>query len=57
MADQQQQPQSHGRYGAGLLHTPIPVATCVMPTLQQLMKGKQELGMGTFGVTAVTGHV
>ncbi|XP_034169297.2 SUN domain-containing ossification factor isoform X1 [Pangasianodon hypophthalmus] len=57
MADQQQQPQSHGRYGAGLLHTPLPVATCVMPTLQQLMKGKQELGMGTFGVTAVTGHV
>ncbi|XP_060773555.1 SUN domain-containing ossification factor isoform X4 [Neoarius graeffei] len=57
MADQQQQPQSQKRYGAGLLHTPIPVATCVMPTLQQLMKGKQELGMGTFGVTAVTGHV
>lgn len=58
MADQQQQPpQSRGRYGAGLLHTPIPVATCVMPALQQLMKGKQELGMGTFGVTAVTGHV
>ncbi|XP_046692439.1 SUN domain-containing ossification factor isoform X2 [Silurus meridionalis] len=53
----EQQTQSHGRYGAGLLHTPIPVATCVMPTLQQLMKGKQELGMGTFGVTAVTGHV
>lgn len=52
-----QQPQSHGHYRAGLLHTPIPVATCVMPTLQQLMKGKQELGMGTFGVTAVTGHV
>ncbi|TSK58137.1 SUN domain-containing ossification factor [Bagarius yarrelli] len=57
IADQPQQPQSHGHYGAGLLHTPIPVATCVMPTLQQLMKGKQELGMGTFGVTAVTGHV
>ncbi|KAK3516607.1 hypothetical protein QTP70_021944 [Hemibagrus guttatus] len=57
MADQQQQPQSHGRYGAGLLHTPIPVATCVMPTLQHLMKRNQELGMGTFGVTAVTGHV
>lgn len=56
-ADQQQPPQSRGRCGAGLLHTPIPVATCVMPTLQQLMKGKQELGMGTFGVTAVTGHV
>lgn len=57
MADQQQQPQSHGSYGTGLLHTPIPVATCVMPTLEQLMKGKQELGIGTFGVTAVTGHV
>lgn len=57
VADQQPQPQSHGHYGAGLLHTPIPVPTCVMPTLQQLMKGKQELGMGTFGVTAVTGHV
>ncbi|KAF4070885.1 hypothetical protein AMELA_G00278570 [Ameiurus melas] len=56
MADQQQQPQSRGHYGAGLLHAPIPV-TCVMPTLQQLMKRKQELGMGTFGVTAVTGHV
>lgn len=55
MADQQ--PQSRGRYGAGLLRAPIPVATCVMPALQQLMKGKQELGMGTFGVTAVTGHV
>lgn len=51
------QPQSRASYGAELLHTPIPVAPCVMPTLQQLMKGKQELGMGTFGVTAVTGHV
>ncbi|XP_017311990.1 SUN domain-containing ossification factor isoform X3 [Ictalurus punctatus] len=57
MADQQQQPQSRGHYGAGLLHAPVPVTTCVIPTLQQLMKRKQELGMGTFGVTAVTGHV
>ncbi|KAM9435743.1 SUN domain-containing ossification factor isoform 3-T4 [Clarias gariepinus] len=57
VAEQQQQPQSHGHYGAGLLHGPIPMATCVMPTLQQLIRGKQELGMGTFGVTAVTGHV
>ncbi|KAI4892569.1 hypothetical protein NFI96_024735 [Prochilodus magdalenae] len=55
---QQQPPQSHGRFRAGLLHTPITVATGVMPTLQELMKGKQELGVGAFGVTAaVTGRV
>lgn len=55
---QQQQPQSRGQFGAGFLHTPIPVATGVMPTLQELMKGKQELGVGAFGVTtAVTGRV
>ncbi|XP_036437461.1 SUN domain-containing ossification factor isoform X3 [Colossoma macropomum] len=63
IGEQQQQkqqlpPQPHRRYGAGLLHTPIPVATGVMPTLQELMKGKQELGVGAFGVTAaVTGRV
>ena len=50
---QQQPPQSHGRFRA-----PITVATGVMPTLQELMKGKQELGVGAFGVTAaVTGRV
>lgn len=60
IADQQQEhqpPQSNKRYGAGLLHTPIPVATCVMPALQELIKGKQELSVGTFRVTAVTSHV
>ncbi|XP_072538489.1 SUN domain-containing ossification factor isoform X3 [Salminus brasiliensis] len=54
----QQRPPPHGRFGAGLLHATIPVATGVMPTLQELMKGKQELGVGAFGMTAaVTGRV
>lgn len=54
----QQRPQSHGRFGVGLLHAPIPVTSSVLPTLQELMKGKQELGVGAFGMTtAVTGRV
>ncbi|XP_066532628.1 SUN domain-containing ossification factor isoform X2 [Hoplias malabaricus] len=54
----QKQSQPHGQFGTGLLRTSIPVTTGVMPTLQELMKGKQELGVGAFGVTAaVTGRV
>ncbi|XP_026881799.2 SUN domain-containing ossification factor isoform X1 [Electrophorus electricus] len=49
-------PQPHGRCRMGLLRSPIPVTTAVMPALQ-LMKGKQDLGVGTFGVAAVTGRV
>uniref|UniRef100_A0A8C1ZR40 SUN domain containing ossification factor n=1 Tax=Cyprinus carpio TaxID=7962 RepID=A0A8C1ZR40_CYPCA len=38
-----------------ILHTPLPVT--VMPTLEELMKGKADLGVATFGRTAVTGRV
>lgn len=40
-----------------ILHAPLPVTAGVMPTLEELMKGKAELSMATFGRTAVTGRV
>uniref|UniRef100_A0A9J8CEU3 SUN domain-containing ossification factor n=2 Tax=Cyprinus carpio TaxID=7962 RepID=A0A9J8CEU3_CYPCA len=49
-AEQQEAP----RVGE-ILHTPLPVT--VMPTLEELMKGKADLGVATFGRTAVTGRV
>ncbi|KAJ8278997.1 hypothetical protein COCON_G00060630 [Conger conger] len=42
-----------GRYTGEVL----PVQTSTMPTLEDLMKGNKEIGVGNFGVTAVTGHV
>uniref|UniRef100_A0A673N4W9 SUN domain-containing ossification factor n=1 Tax=Sinocyclocheilus rhinocerous TaxID=307959 RepID=A0A673N4W9_9TELE len=35
----------------------LPLPVTVMPTLEELMKGKADLGMATFGRTAVTGRV
>ncbi|KAI1892019.1 hypothetical protein AGOR_G00149680 [Albula goreensis] len=35
----------------------LQVQTPAMPTLEDIMKGNKELSVGTFGVTAVTGHV
>ncbi|XP_030627156.1 SUN domain-containing ossification factor isoform X2 [Chanos chanos] len=49
--------QQHGCCGGEVLHAPVPVSTGIMPTLEELMKRKQDLGVGTFGVTAVTGRV
>ncbi|XP_051511080.1 SUN domain-containing ossification factor-like isoform X3 [Myxocyprinus asiaticus] len=49
--------QQEGQFGGEILHTPLPVTVGVMPTLEELMKGKAELGVTTFGRTAVTGRV
>ncbi|XP_051954705.1 SUN domain-containing ossification factor isoform X3 [Xyrauchen texanus] len=49
--------QQEGRFEEEILHTPLPVTVGVMPTLEELMKGKAELGVATFGRTAVTGRV
>lgn len=38
-----------------MLHAPLPVT--VMPTLGEIIKGKADLGVATFGRTAVTGRV
>uniref|UniRef100_A0A671MZX6 SUN domain-containing ossification factor n=1 Tax=Sinocyclocheilus anshuiensis TaxID=1608454 RepID=A0A671MZX6_9TELE len=35
----------------------LPLPVTVVPTLEELMKGKADLGMATFGRTAVTGRV
>lgn len=32
------------------------LAFSAVPSLQQLIKGNKEIGVGTIGVTAVTGH-
>ncbi|XP_064189593.1 SUN domain-containing ossification factor isoform X2 [Anguilla rostrata] len=42
-----------GRYGGEAL----PGRAASMPTLEDLMKGNKDMSVGTFGVTAVTGHV
>ncbi|XP_067273273.1 SUN domain-containing ossification factor isoform X2 [Pseudorasbora parva] len=49
----EQQPE--GQCVREMLHAPLPVT--VMPTLEELMKGKADLGVSTFGRTAVTGRV
>lgn len=49
----EQQPE--GQCVREMLHTPLPVT--VMPTLEELMKGKADLGVASFGRTAVTGRV
>uniref|UniRef100_A0A8C1CSM8 SUN domain-containing ossification factor n=1 Tax=Cyprinus carpio carpio TaxID=630221 RepID=A0A8C1CSM8_CYPCA len=35
----------------------LPLPVTVMPTLEELMKGKADLGVATFGRTAVTGRI
>lgn len=35
----------------------LPLPVTVMPTLEELMKGKADLGVATFGRTAVTGQI
>ncbi|KAI7799694.1 putative SUN domain-containing ossification factor-like [Triplophysa rosa] len=52
-AEQQQEERCRGV----ILHAPLPVSAGNMPALEKLMKGKAELGMATFGRTAVTGRV
>lgn len=52
-AEQQQEERCRGV----ILHAPLPVSAGVMPTLEELMKGKGELGVAAFGRTAVTGRV
>lgn len=47
--------QQEARRVGEILHAPLPVT--VMPTLEELMKGKADLGVATFGRTAVTGRV
>ncbi|KAL1254526.1 hypothetical protein QQF64_016755 [Cirrhinus molitorella] len=47
--------QQEARRVGEILHTPLPVT--VMPTLEELMKGKADLAVATFGRTAVTGRV
>ncbi|MGH0178714.1 UNVERIFIED_CONTAM: hypothetical protein FKN15_077557 [Acipenser sinensis] len=42
-----------GKYMAGLIQT----KTGSMPSMQDFMKGNKEMSVGTFGVTAVSGHV
>ncbi|MGH0173700.1 UNVERIFIED_CONTAM: hypothetical protein FKN15_076497 [Acipenser sinensis] len=42
-----------GKYMAGLIQT----KTGSVPSMQDFMKGNQEMSVGTFGVTAVSGHV
>lgn len=49
----EQQPE--GQCVAEMLHAPLPVT--VMPTLEEIMKGKADMGVATFGRTAVTGRV
>ncbi|KAL2089364.1 hypothetical protein ACEWY4_014052 [Coilia grayii] len=60
-ADLQQQQHSWNSYAHDdmeLLPMTIPVSSGALPTLEELIKGKQELGVGTFRAhTAVTGHV
>lgn len=51
-----EQQQEDGCRGV-ILHAPLPVTAGVMQTLEELMKGKAELGVATFGRTAVTGRV
>lgn len=46
--------QQEGRCGEEILHASLPV---VMPTLEEIMKGKAELAVATFGRTAVSGRV
>ncbi|XP_051501556.1 SUN domain-containing ossification factor-like isoform X2 [Myxocyprinus asiaticus] len=46
-----EQPQQE-RFEGEILHAPLPVTT-----MEELMKGKAELGVATFGRTAVTGRV
>ncbi|XP_058887384.1 SUN domain-containing ossification factor isoform X2 [Acipenser ruthenus] len=42
-----------GKYMAGLIQT----KTGSVPSMQDFMKGNKEMSVGTFGVTAVSGHV
>lgn len=49
--------QQEDQYRGVILHAPLPVTAGVMPMLEELMKGKAELGVATFGRTAVTGRV
>lgn len=65
LAHQQQGQQRHSWNGYGdeenLLPVSIPVSAGALPTLEELIKGKQELGVGmgvgSFRVQTVTGHV
>ncbi|XP_051951738.1 SUN domain-containing ossification factor-like isoform X2 [Xyrauchen texanus] len=47
-----EQPQQEDRFEGEILHAPLPVTT-----MEELMNGKAELGVATFGRTAVTGQV